>query len=290
MWTYTLRLAIPGSPRRNTTIDFYDCPGEYFQNPDYTQYVQQQMKESDVFVIVVDTPYLMEGVGGVARAVNCVDSVQNFVSSIDNNNDQYAKMVMFVPIKCEKWVKEGRINEVVDRIQTEYAVPIQTVKAYRRMNVCILPIETAGNILFCELKDAYTLSSNGSTTKCCKLTNQLVRLADGISHRIKDDDVINVDATATIPGTTLRRPLSWFHINQNAEPDKLYAPYNCDQLPLHILAFMTKKMAVEGHGIFWSWIFGEISRTEMESKMREIESSGIIKNNMEGIVYLKKDV
>ena len=292
MWTYTLRLAIPGHPRKKTTIDFFDCPGEYFQNPEYTQYVQQQMGESDVFVIVVDTPYLMEGENSVAKAVNCVDSVQNFVTSIDNNNGQNAKMVMFVPIKCEKWVKEGRINEVVEKIRAEYAVPIQTVLAYQRMNVCILPIETAGSLIFSELKDPLTITMQGTNepVKCCRLTDELVRLSDGRPHTKTDGDIINTDATAPISGTCLLRPHSWFHINPNADPMKLYAPYNCDQLPLHILSFMTKKMAQEGNSWLYSLIFGGISRGEMETKMREINQAHLIKEGVDGIVYLKKDI
>ena len=289
-WTYTLRVSIPAHPRRKTTIDFIDCPGEFFQKGSYVPEIQQKMQECDVFVIVVDTPYLMEGGEGVAQAVNCVDSVQNFVSSIDNNGGQYAKMVMFVPIKCEKWIHEGRINEVVARIKKEYAVPIQTVSAYHRMNVCILPVETAGNIIFSELKDPYTITTGEGTEKCCKLTDKLVRLADGTGHAIADGDILNIDAQAVIPGTTMQRPHSWFHINPNADPTKLYAPHNCDQLPLHILSFMTKKMSVEGDGPIWAWIFGEISRREMETKMREIAQAHLIKEGVEGIVYLKKDI
>ena len=294
MWTYTLRLAIPGHPRKRTTIDFFDCPGEYFQDPKYTQDVQQQMRESDVFVIVVDTPYLMEGSQVVGRAVNCVDSVQNFVSSIDNdnNNGVKAKMVMFVPIKCEKWVKEGRINEVVDKIKTEYAVPIQTVMAYRRMNVCILPIETAGNIIFSELREPFVITRQGQNekVKCCKLTDTLVRLKDGSPRTKIESDSINTDPDAVIEGLGIIRPHSWFHINPNADPNNLYAPYNCEQLPLHILSFMTRKMAEEGDGWLYTLIFGGISKGEMERKMEEIEAAGLIKNNTEGIEYLKKDI
>lgn len=289
-WTYTLRMAIPGHPRKNTTIDFIDCPGEFFQKGGHVSYVQNKMKECDVFMIVVDTPYLMESNNAVAQAVNCIDNIQNFVTSIENNGNKQAKMVMFVPIKCEKWVKEGKIDEVVERVRTEYAVPIKTACSYKRMNVCILPIETAGNIIFSELRDPYTISIKGETIKCCRLSGTLLRLNDGTPYTLKDDDIVNVDINAAIPGSKLLRPHSWFQINPNADPTKLYAPHNCDQLPLHILSFMTKKMSEEGNSWIYSLIFGGISRGEMETKMKEIEMAGLIKSNKEGIVYLKKDI
>ena len=53
---------------------------------------------------------------------------------------------------------------------------------------------------------------------------------------------------------------------------------------------MTKKMATEGDGFFWTLIFGGISRKEMERKMSDITTSGLIKNNIEGIEYLKRDL
>lgn len=290
-WRYTLRINIPGSPRRSTDMVFIDCPGEFFQNPRCVELARNLVLESDVFVVVVDTPYLMEGSRATNRAVNCIDSVQNLVCNIDNDNGQKAKMTLFVPIKCEKWVKEGRINEVVSKIKEDYAVPIQTLRGYNRMNIAILPIETAGNILFSSLEDPYTITINGVTFKCARLSETLVRLSDGTPHQIKLTDIINRDASAVIPGyENILRRHSWFHINQDADPNNLYQPHNCDQLPLHILAFMTKKMATEGHGTLYSLIFGGISKAEMEKKMNEINASGLLKNGVEGIEYIKRDI
>ena len=290
-WRYVLNINLPGHPRKSTTINFIDCPGEYFQKGSNLTLAQNLIGQSDVFVVVVDTPYMMEGSKAVHSAVNCVDSVQNLVSSIDNEGGAKAKMVIFVPIKCEKWVKEGRINEVTAKIKQDYSVPINTLKAYQRMNICILPIETAGNILFSELKDPYTITINGETMKCSKMSDRFVRLSDGSPHDISDTDIVNTDAGSAIPGCeSVRRPHSWFHINLNADPNNLYQPHNCEQLPLHILSFMTKKMSVEGHGTLYSFIFGGISRNEMDQKMREIAQSNLIKNGTEGIEYIKRDI
>lgn len=290
-WKYTLKLNIPGKPRQSTTIEFTDCPGEFYQKGTNLTIAQTLVAQSDVFVIVVDTPYLMEGSKAVRLAVNCIGSVQTLVSSINNNNGKDHKMVIFVPIKCEKWVKEKRIHEVVERIKQDYEVPIKTLMAYNNMNICILPIETAGNIIFSELKPPHTITIDGQTVKCCKINEKFVRLADGSLHTISDSDVINTDTDAAIPGVeSLLRPHSWFHINQDADPNNLYQPHNCDQLPLHILSFMTKKISLTGNGLIWTLIFGGIPKNVMQSIMLSITQSGLIKNNTEGIEYLKRDL
>lgn len=291
VWKYTLRLNIPGSSRKYTEIEFQDCPGEFFQAGLHDDDMRQMVRNSDVYVVVVDTPYLMEAGSTVGEAVNCISSIHNYLAHIDNDEGRKAKMVVFVPIKCEKWAKEGRIMDVVNKIKSSYDVLIRALNAYARMNICILPIQTAGNIVFSELRDAYTLSTEtDSKIKCCKLNDRMVRTLDGKIMKKKPEYTLNPDIESQIASNlNIFRPYAWYYIDQDAE-EPYYAPYNCEQLPLHIVEFMAKKMAQEGHGTLYSLIFGGISRTEMEQKMRQIQDAHLIKENLDGIVYIKKDI
>ena len=288
-WTYKLKLIMPGT-RRNMEIEFLDCPGEFFQAGMHDEMTNKFVEESDVFVVMVDTPYLMDATKGVCNVVNCIADLQNFLTHIQNDEGEKAKMVAFVPIKCEKWIMEGRVDDVTRRIEEVYATIINALKAYNRMNICIIPIETAGNILFSEFKDAYTVTSPaGYTERCCKLSEMMIRKADGTMMKLKPDFKVNKDPAALVSPTNIVRPYAWYHINMQAEGD-LYAPHNCDQLPLHILEFITKKLSVEGKGKFASWIIGDISRDTMEQKLRQIQDKGLIKVGVDGIRYIKKDI
>lgn len=287
-WTYKLKLLLPGT-RRNMEIEFLDCPGEFFQAGMHDEETNKFVEDSDVFVVMVDTPYLMDAKKGVCNAVNCIADLQNFLTHIKNDEGEKAKMVVFVPIKCEKWIKENIIDDVCRRIEEVYATTIKALRAYNRMNICIIPIETAGNILFSEFKDAYTVSTSTGTERCCKLGESMIRKADGTMMKLKPEYIVNKDMEAVVKPTTVIRPYAWYHINMQAEGD-LYVPHNCDQLPLHILEFITKKLSVEGRGVFTSWLIGDISRDTMEQKLRQIQDMRLIKVGVDGIRYIKKDI
>ena len=107
-------------------------------------------KNCDVFVIVVDTPYLMGSVDestkdlcpeSIDLGTNRVQDIQNFLTHIDDKEGQDAKMVVFVPLKCEKWAKEPNgLNKVTARIKEVYGTHIKNLSAYEKMNICVIPM------------------------------------------------------------------------------------------------------------------------------------------------------
>ena len=61
-WLYKLHLQIPGT-NREMDIEFRDSAGEFFEaSGSHAQETEEYIKNCDVFVIVVDTPYLMGSV------------------------------------------------------------------------------------------------------------------------------------------------------------------------------------------------------------------------------------
>ena len=77
-----------------------------------------------------------------------------------------------------------------------------------------------------------------------------------------------------------------FANNKSENPG--YAPRNCDQLALHILKFYVQKFQNENAWPdFMGWA-GFITKEEMLKKMAEINAANIIKNDVDGIEYLKK--
>lgn len=295
-WTYVLQLQIPGRPDKSMNIEFIDGNGEFFEaGGRHHKETVAFVKECDVFVVIVDTPYLMSGNEVVAESANIIDSIHTFLMQIDNQDGRKSKQVIFVPIKCEKWVKEGKIDDVVKIVEEKYEATIKDLKASNKTEISILPIETAGDIIFAELKDPYILfnTSNNKQTRCARISDRMVMLPDGKHKKIADDEVLNDD-----PGGVFKfgeevsdivRPNAWFSLRN--EPKAEYTPHNCEQLPLHIVRFMFNKKKSEAWGGFIGDLisfFGGISAKDMQKALDNLSQANLIKDSGEGIKILKK--
>ncbi len=309
-WNYRLKIKIPGT-NREMFINFADVPGEYCrQGNEHEGEVKEYVKQCDVFIVVIDTPYMMEAANpqnklctdGINDVINRVPDIQQYLTCIENNKGENGKMVIFCPVKCEKWYNEGRIQEVCERLKIVYATCITNLSAYQKMDISIIPILTAGNIEFVEQKEAFVVSPKGKfgkPLKCAQLSSKFLRLANGVMHPIKEGDVVNEDPEAQITGTNLIRPYSWFKIRYNNNSAlNGFKPLNCEQLPLHIIRFMLNKLDyMEKHpGSIWeriknwfSGIFGTINPNELRDIISKMQTSGILKDTQdEGIIHIKR--
>lgn len=290
-WDYTLQIQIPGTNKR-TEIIFRDSAGEFFDagGRHYNETVEF-IRDCDVFVVVIDTPYLMAGKDYENHAANVVDSIHTFITQIDSDKAK-AKQVLFVPIKCEKWIQDGKVDELVAKIEETYAASINHLVATAKTEISIIPIQTAGDILFSELRESYILynSLTGKKQKCSKTSNRLVTLNTGKQYRIQETDVLNEDLDAVFNGTSIPRPSAWYHLPISRKAR--YNPSNCEQLPLHIIRFMFNKMEAECLGGIWgilgNLLFGNITKNDMRNALSNLSANNLIKDNIEGIKIIKR--
>lgn len=322
-WRYTLHLQIPGT-KREMDIEFRDSAGEFFEASGlHAQETEEYIKGCDVFVIVVDTPYLMGEMdestkelctASINLGTNRVQDIQNFLTHIDNHDGKDAKMVVFVPLKCEKWAKEPNgLNKVTARIKEVYGTHIKNLSAYEKMNISIIPMQTVGNILFSEFRKAYLYPDETGefaelyqpgrpgVVRCCKIDDETARFENGVHELCADK--CKIDSEAIINGTNLMRPYSWYQINPT---DNSFVPKNCDQLPLHIIRFMlTKLMDAETsvqHGGFLGGIYdffrdviksikihlGSMDPEKLKQIIGEMQRNGLIKDTGDGIEIIKR--
>ena len=293
-WDYLLRVQIPGT-NKSTHLRFRDANGEFYESgnkhhDDTMRFVQ----DCDVFIVVVDTPYLMAGKDFENEAANVVGPLHDFLTAIDTSKTK-GKQVIFVPIKCEKWMQEGKADEVVAKVEATYSSTIKHLVATEKTEISIIPIQTAGDILFSDLRDPYILYNTVTkqTTKCSKLTGNLVVLNSGENHKISEIECLQEDPKGVFAGKGMDdivRPTEWFHHPQGRAPQ--YAPYNCEQLPLHIIRFMFNKMKAEAPGGIWgriaSVIFGTMTKEDLQNALDKLSKNNLIKDNTEGIKTIKK--
>lgn len=312
-WLYKLHLQIPGT-HREMDIEFRDSAGEFFEASGiHSQQTADYMKDCDVFVIVVDTPYLMGSTEEISKDIcpesinlgtNRVQDIQNFLTHIDDKEGNNAKMVVFVPLKCEKWAKEPNgLNKVTARIKEVYATHIKNLSAFGKMNISVIPMQTSGNILFEEFRKAYIYNSVEGPIRCCKIDDENIRKENGEPDTPMPGETVVEDPNSVISGTKLMRPYSWYKINAS---DSRFAPKNCDQLPLHIIRFMlTKLMDAEATvkhkgllGRIYDFfrdiinkirdLFGTMDTEELKKIIGQMQRDGVIKDSGDGIEIIKR--
>lgn len=324
-------------------IEFKDANGEFYESQSeydigngsvvQREEIVRAVEESDVYIIAIDTPYMMEAVNprnklcdeSVNRAYNHVSDIHSYLTHIDDKDGADAKMVLFVPLKCEKWAKAGEINKVVERTKEVYSVVIKALKSYKNIEIDIIPVQTVGSIEFLEHKTAYVCSNEKFVArKCCVSEDETqVRFENGEERRILPSDMINEDPEARISKFHhIIRPYSWFHVTGTE-----YSPRNCEQLAYYILQFLlnkyifVKKMeeAKDDGGLFGirllrgivaffmflagipddirrmvtskiNQIFRMVSFDELSSLVNSLHEKGLIKQNTEGIENINKSL
>lgn len=236
---YTFKVSHPKAWVQNFTIDFVDCPGETFgDNPpiNLVNQLDQWKRIANIFLIVVDTPYLMEGTRGEFKNVNLTMNIATLFDDISGISDDDYRKIIFVPIKCEKWKNE--LGEVATRLQEYYDEMFENrLPSWKNFSYGILPVLTAGGIEFGEFSDPQLLAINDcfdQTTSCCKKqgNSPLVRMYDGTTHIFmpRSGETIVTNTTFTDINPAFPK-YSWF------KNDGIYAPKNCDQIAYQVVRF-----------------------------------------------------
>lgn len=329
---FMLEISIPNTDNK-MSIQFSDVSGEYYDmGRTHDEEVRKRVKEYDVFLIAIDTPNLMEAINpdnklcneAINNSYNHVNDIYTFLSEIDDKEGADAKLVIFVPLKCEKWAKEGKINQVVERVKTVYKPSLHALSQYTNVEVDIMPIQTVGNIVFQEQAKAMSCVINGTTQRKCAIINKKtqVRFEDGTvenidlaKHRFQEDSnsVIREHSSLVVPN-------SWF-----TTIGKEYEPRNCDQLAFYILQFYLAKVLFAKEvenlkekkrnwkwgkriaiGAFWLAFgipgaiaayftskylakkFGTITLEQMLTTVKKLQDGGFIKKNCDGIETIKE--
>lgn len=292
-------------------FEFVDVPGEWMRkNVTEHQVLVDCVKESDVFVIAIDTPYLMNTDDDEGRCVNKVyNRIEEITSTLTNiviNTSCDKKQILLCPIKCEKWVRNGEADEVVKKVCEAYRNLINRWVSHPEVTIQIMPIQTVGGFESSRLlpaklffKDDYdrtgvSCSEDPLTGMLMNKDGNLLRRTDGSS--VENDEAFKIDY--------IDIPLSWYKIN-----DVGFSPKFCEQPGFHILKFLVEKeenvikmkaqaeqKELERHGPFWRFFktlfhptFGQYLPV-WRNVISELEKGGYIKTAGDGFCYVRENV
>ncbi len=138
------------SPEKINII-FRDFPGGYLETE--RKNVKDWVKESDVLIIPIDTPALIEENGIYNEEINSPAKLYDIFSAIRGSLEINNRLVIFVPLKNEKYL-EGKLyytNHIRDLIEKEFANLLQLFASFsirEKIAVVITSIQTLGGVKF----------------------------------------------------------------------------------------------------------------------------------------------
>lgn len=156
--TYRFNVSLNNKDRSRLNLNFVDSAGEYLTT-DVDQ-LQGIMENSNIILIAIDSPYLMEENGEYNDKRNHVHEVTDRIERFFNLENKGPVMVLFVPLKCELYRRRGEMNKLRDKICSEYGRLIDTLTSEPnkdKVTVAITPILTTGAVEFARFK----LDENG---------------------------------------------------------------------------------------------------------------------------------
>ena len=154
---YRFSLRISGKNKSNLSISFTDVPGEWFNlDAEKRDKIDANINNSEILMIAIDTPYLMENWNDFLKFgqnhddYNKATEITEYIKHMDISKLRN-RMILFVPVKCEKYYHEGRMQEVADAVKAGYQDLIAYLQSPSLSGCCtvaIVPILSLGGMAF----------------------------------------------------------------------------------------------------------------------------------------------
>lgn len=139
-------------------IKFKDFPGGWLKEDNKLAKVADFIAKSQMVLVAIDTPALMERNGKYNDEINATRQVCDFLKKIPQKLE-HTKLILFVPIKCESYVQTDRdANNLMVKIQEAYDSSFRAFQTKeQKIITAITPIQTIGNIRF----NVFTKNADG---------------------------------------------------------------------------------------------------------------------------------
>lgn len=134
-------------------LEFLDIAGGWLQQDSSTVYYQKyfnQVANSGVVIIPIDTLALMQESGKYHQKLNDPQSVTKMIATAyDNLPKKEERLVLFIPVKCETYVNDDRkMKLLVKKVREGYKELIYDVlRPKANVAVVITPIQTVGCVV-----------------------------------------------------------------------------------------------------------------------------------------------
>lgn len=304
--TYTLKV---NTGQTNIGLEFIDVPGEWMRRnvPEFNV-LKDQVMSSDVFVIAVDTPYLMQDDEDVNAVYNRIQEITDVISEmkINPNVEADRRQIILCPVKCEKWIKAGLADSVTAKVKRAYKDMINTWIKFPNVDIWIMPIQTVGGLESARLLPAklYFKDSNDRHGTTCSEDETTGLIIDKEGNTIDPGDIYCLEDDKKWIIDHMEIPLSWYRKNSSG-----FKPVYCEQPGFHILRFLVEKeeeiikqkankdrMEMEEWGVFTRFLARIFTPTlgqylpVWRDVIDEMTKQGLLKNQGDGFEHVTQIV
>ena len=153
-YTYDVEVDKLLSSHSGCTLNFINVPGAWLNVPEMYDKLERMINISQIIIIAIDTPRMVEcideatGVGKYHQEFNNVPEIERILRySLCFHESEQGKMILFVPLKCEKYYYRNKMNFVRETLKKGYG------EIKELCTVGIVPILTIGGVEFFEFDD-----------------------------------------------------------------------------------------------------------------------------------------
>lgn len=279
---YKLKIGRAGD-KITKTFEFIDVRGEWMvpnseegakqhaNGQTNYEWLISQVKEADVFIVAIDTPYLFErqsvnyfynknneideilqNITIIDDGENIGDDDENIIGNIIGNGKMIdKKMIVFCPVKAEKYFNEDSIGKVTEKVKQTYK---NTINRWvnRGVEILIMPLKTAGGLEFVKMRTPVKYYANDKQEVCtvCGIDVD-ANMNDGNTKLYAEDGCVirqTSESLIELPQNQQDQflgkwmfgeyiiPKAWYRCN-----GKGYAPEYCEQMALRIVKFLLEK-------------------------------------------------
>lgn len=152
---YGCKVTLKGDFKSPIALNFIDIPGEWFVDAAHEKDVQALIEESQILVIAVDSPHLMEKGGRYHDVFNRPVEITSFIKRAFQGSDIY-RLILFVPVKCELYRnnsargKGKSMEDLLAAVKSGYDELLEYLEAVQKKQctVAVAPCITMGGLEF----------------------------------------------------------------------------------------------------------------------------------------------
>ncbi|MBQ3135904.1 MAG: hypothetical protein IJB74_00335 [Clostridia bacterium] len=132
-------------------LRFIDVCGEIYQDATEEQRVQlaEIVHDTKIILVAVDSVSLMESEETAENYYdfNTISDIEGVFKNLKKGDER--KLVLFVPVKCEKYYIENKASDLITNIETKYSGVISAISKNSPSDaVAITPVQTVGILEF----------------------------------------------------------------------------------------------------------------------------------------------
>lgn len=148
---YSFSISI-ANKKGKINVKFYDFPGEWLRGKEYKEKKEkliEEIKKNHVLILAIDTPCMMEENGSFNGKQNRCFVITEMIKMAFGDIDRESGLVLFVPLKCERYYNEGKMEAVCKKTVESYKELIQYFADSKpKFEVAVTPIFTLGGVAF----------------------------------------------------------------------------------------------------------------------------------------------